>query len=35
MAHIIQLALSAFMSNLGVKARTKSWEAHERDQHFG
>jgi len=35
MAHIIQLALSAFMSSLGVKGRTKSWEAHERDQQFG
>jgi len=35
MAHVIQLALGAFMSSLGVKGRTKSWEAHERDQHFG
>jgi len=35
MAHIIQLALGAFMSSLGVKGRTKSWEAHERDQQFG
>jgi len=35
MAHIIQLALSAFMSSLGVKGRTKSWEAHERNQQFG
>jgi len=35
MAHIIQLALGAFMSTLGVKGRTKSWEAHERDQQFG
>jgi len=33
-AHIIQLALGAFMSSLGVKGRTKSWEAHERDQQF-
>jgi hypothetical protein len=33
--HIIQLALGAFMSSLGVKGRTKSWEAHERDQQFG
>jgi hypothetical protein len=30
MAHVIQLALGAFMSNLGVKGRTKSCEAHER-----
>jgi hypothetical protein len=35
MAHIILLALGAFMSSLGVKGRTKSWEAHERDQQFG
>jgi len=35
MEHIIQLALGAFMSSLGVKAHTKSWEAHECDQHFG
>jgi hypothetical protein len=35
MAHIIQLALSAFMSSLGVKGRNKSWEAHERDQQLG
>jgi len=35
MAHVIQLALGAFMINLGVKGRTKSWEAHERDQQFG
>jgi len=34
MAHIIQLALGAFMSHLGVKCRNKSWEAHERDQQF-
>jgi len=34
MEHIIQLALGAFMSSLGVKDRTKSWEAHERDQQF-
>jgi len=34
MAHIMQLALGAFMSSLGVKGRTKSWEAHERDQQF-
>jgi len=35
MAHIVQLALGAFMSSLGVKGRTKSWKAHERDQQFG
>jgi hypothetical protein len=35
MAHDIHLALGAFMSSLGVKGRTKSWEAHERDQQFG
>jgi len=35
MAHVIQLALGAFMSSLGEKGRTKSWEAHERDQQFG
>jgi len=35
MAHIIQLALGAFISSLGVKGRTKSWEAHECDQQFG
>jgi len=35
MVHIIQLALGAFMSSLGVKGRTKSGEAHERDQQFG
>jgi len=35
MAHIIQLALGAFMSSLSVKGSTKSWEAHERDQRFG
>jgi len=34
-AHVIQLALGEFMSSLGVKGRTKSWEAHERDQQFG
>jgi len=33
--HVIELALGAFMSSLGVKGRTKSWEAHERDQQFG
>jgi len=35
MAHVIQLALGAFMSSLSVKGRTKSWEAHECDQQFG
>jgi hypothetical protein len=35
MAHVIQLALGAFMSSLGVKGRTKSWEAHASDQLFG
>jgi hypothetical protein len=35
MAHIIQLALGEFMSTLGVKGRTKSWEPHECDQQFG
>jgi hypothetical protein len=35
MVHVIQLALGAFMSSLGVKGRTKSWEAHERNQQFG
>jgi len=35
MAHVIQLALGAFMSSLSVKGHTKSWEAHERNQQFG
>jgi len=35
MAHVIQLALGAFMSSLGVKDGTRSWEAHERNQQFG
>jgi len=35
MAHVIQLASGAFMTSLGVKGRTKSWEAHEGDQQFG
>jgi len=35
MTHVIQLALGAFISSLGVKGRTKSWEAHERNQQFG
>jgi len=34
-AHVIQLALGAFMSSLGVNGHTKPWEAHERDQQFG
>jgi len=34
MAHVILLALGAFMSSLRVKGHTKSWEAHERDQQF-
>jgi len=35
MAHVIQLALGAFMRSIGVKGSTKSWEAHERNQQFG
>jgi hypothetical protein len=35
MAHVIQLALGAFRSSLGVKGRTKSWKAHEDAQQFG
>jgi len=35
MVHAIQLTLGAFMSSLGVKGRTKSWEAHVHDQRFG
>jgi len=35
LAQVIWLALGAFMSSLGVKGRTTSCEAHERDQHFG
>jgi len=35
MAHVIQLALGAFVSSLGVTGRTKSWEAPEHDQQFG
>ena len=34
MAHIIQLALGAFMSSLRVKGRNKSWKAHVRAQHL-
>jgi len=35
MAHVIQLALGAFISSLGVTDHTKSWEAHEHNQQFG
>jgi len=35
MEHVIQLALGALMSGLGVEGRTQSWEAHEGDQQFG
>jgi hypothetical protein len=35
MAHVIQLALGAFISSLSVKGCTKSWEAHLRDHQFG
>jgi len=35
MAHVIQLALGAYMSSLGVKGHTMSWVAHERDEQFG
>jgi hypothetical protein len=35
MAHVIQLALGAFVSSLGVKSSTKSWTAHEHDHQFG
>jgi len=35
MPHVIKLALGAFMSNLGIQGRTRSWEAHERNQPFG
>jgi hypothetical protein len=35
MAHVIEVALGAFMSSLGVKGCTKSWDAHECDQQFG
>jgi len=34
-AHIIQLALGAFMSSLSVKGRTKSWQAYEHNQQCG
>ena len=29
MAHVVQLAVGAFMSSLGIKGHTKSWGAHE------
>jgi hypothetical protein len=32
MAHVIQLALGAFMNTLGVKGRQKSWEDTEREK---
>jgi hypothetical protein len=35
MVHLIQLASGAFTGSQGVKSRTKSWEAHERNQQFG
>ena len=35
MAYVIQLALGAFMSILGVKGRIKSWEANERNLQSG
>jgi hypothetical protein len=35
MAHIIQLALGAFISGLGVESCTKSWKAHESNQQSG
>jgi hypothetical protein len=35
MTHVTQLAVGAFMSSLGVKGHTKSWEAHECNQQFG
>jgi hypothetical protein len=35
MVQVIQLAFGAFMSSLGVKGSTYSWEAHEHDQQFG
>jgi len=35
MAYVILLALGEFLSSLGVKGRTKSWEAHEHNQQFG
>jgi hypothetical protein len=34
-AHVILLALGAFMISLSVKGHTKFWEAHQCDQQFG
>jgi hypothetical protein len=35
MAHLIELALGAFMNSLRVNGHTMVWEAHEHDQQFG
>jgi len=35
MAHVIQFALSAFLSSFRVDGHTKSWNVQERKQHFG
>ena len=35
MPHVRQLAVSAFMSSLGVNGPTKSWEPHECNEQFG
>jgi len=35
LAHIIQVASGVFTSSLGFEGRTKSSEAHERNQQFG
>jgi hypothetical protein len=35
MAHVIQLALGAFKSSLGVTDGMKSWDAHELDLQLG
>jgi len=35
MAHVIHPTLGAFISSLGVKGCTQSWEAHERNHQFG
>jgi hypothetical protein len=35
MAHVIQLALDAFISSLSVQCHTQSWEGQERYQQFG
>jgi len=34
MAQVVQLAIGAVRSSLGVKGRTNSSESHDRDQHF-